>query len=79
MAQNRFSKNHGFHFLKLTELKNDARSMKIKALRDLGGVCEAHKRTRANFVKNLKNYIFRQNLPFCYIFIGFGYIRAVLL
>ena len=73
--KNRFSKNHGFHFLKPTELKNDARSMNIKALGDLGGVCEACKRTRPNFVKKiLKSTFLKQNLPFCYIFIGFGYI-----
>ncbi len=57
--KNRFSKNHGFHFLKPTELKNDARSMKIKVLEDLGCVCEVCKRTRPNFVggnlKELKN------------------------
>ena len=57
--KNRFSKNRGFHFLKPTELENDARSMKIKVLEDLGCVCEVCKRTRPNFVggnlKELKN------------------------
>ena len=77
--KNRFSKNRGFHFLKPTELKNDARSMKIKALGDLGGVCEACKRTRPNFVKKILKFTFlKQNLHFCYIFIGFGYIWHVL-
>ena len=78
--KNRFSKNHGFHFLKPTGLKNDARGMKIKALGDRGGGCEACKRTGLNFVKKiLKSTFLKQNLPFCYIFIGFGYIWHVLL